>query len=158
ERATNDVDRAIAHLDGLRDRMCACPDDTCAAQVGGDHKIWARDHKALVVGSDEAASDAQVGRAVRIEVAYAACKKKKLGSAAERAIKKMVEFKNRMCLCPNRACADAVSDEMTKWSQQMAMNADQNARVSKEDSKAMESVAEEFTQCATKAMTAGMTP
>jgi len=83
---------------------------------------------------------------------FAGCKKK--GGAGE-AMAKMSEFKDKMCKCSDKACADKVTDEMTKWSQEMAKNADKDTKVSEEDTKKMQEVTEEFTKCATKAMTAG---
>jgi len=96
----------------------------------------------------------------KITIAFAAamalasfgCKKK--GGAGE-AMAKMGEFKDKMCKCSDKACADKVTDEMTKWSQEMAKTADKEAKVSEEDTKKMQEVTEEFTKCATKAMTAG---
>jgi hypothetical protein len=83
---------------------------------------------------------------------FGGCKKK--GGAGE-AMAKMGEFKDKMCKCSDKACADKVTDEMTKWSQEMAKTADKEAKVSEEDTKKMQEVTEEFTKCATKAMTAG---
>src|SRR5262245_19515413 len=83
---------------------------------------------------------------------FAGCKKK--GGAGE-AMAKMSEFKDKMCKCSDKACADKVTDEMTKWSQEMAKTADKEAKVSEEDTKKMQEVTEEFTKCATKAMTGG---
>src|SRR5262249_51382325 len=97
----------------------------------------------------------------KISIAFAAalalasfggCKKK--GGAGE-AMAKMGEFKDKMCKCSDKACADKVTEEMTKWSQEMAKTADKEAKVSEEDTKKMQEVTEEFTKCATKAMTAG---
>src|SRR5438132_10142877 len=50
------------------------------------------------------------------------CKKK--GAAGE-AMAKMDEFKTKMCACKEHdtKCAQAVTDDMTKWSQEMAKNA-----------------------------------
>jgi hypothetical protein len=82
---------------------------------------------------------------------FGGCKKK--GGAGE-AMAKMGEFKDKMCKCSDKACADKVTEEMTKWSQDMAKTADKEAKVSEEDTKKMQEVTEEFTKCATKAMTA----
>jgi hypothetical protein len=38
----------------------------------------------------------------------------------------MSEFKDKMCVCKDKACADKVVDEMTKWSSEMAKNADRD--------------------------------
>jgi len=155
--APNDLDPVIGELDGIRSRMCACADDTCAVTVGDQHKIWIREHKKLLVAEEDTATDAQIGRSIRLQAAYLNCKKK-FAPKPGNAIRKMIEFKDKMCRCVDKACADTVVDEMTKWSQEMAKNADRSARVTEEDTRKMSEVTEEFTKCATKAMTAGMTP
>jgi hypothetical protein len=44
-----------------------------------------------------------------------------LGSAtARRALKAMEEFRDRLCACKDAACAEEVSSDMTKWSQEMS--------------------------------------
>jgi len=152
----NAFDPVIHDLDGIRHRMCTCTNDSCATKVGDEHRAWMRTHKRLATGGDDAASDAQVGRALRLELAYAKCRKRFSGAA--QAMAKMEEFKDMMCACADKACADKVTDEMTKWSQEMAKDADRDARVSEEDTKRMQVIVEQFTECATKAMTAGMGP
>jgi hypothetical protein len=67
----------------------------------------------------------------------------------------MTEFKDVMCRCKNKACADKVTEEMTRWSQDMAKK--MSVRVSDDDMKKMEGITEEFTQCATRAMLGDLT-
>lgn len=89
-------------------------------------------------------------------VSFAGCKKK--GGASDN-IAKMSDFKDQMCKCTDKACADKVTEAMTKWGQDMAKEGgDKPAAVSEEDTKKMATVTEELTKCMTKAMTAGMTP
>lgn len=86
----------------------------------------------------------------------AGCKKK--GGAGD-AIAKMTDFKDQMCKCADKACADKVTEQMTKWGQDMAKEGgDKAAAISEDDTKKMAAVTEEMTKCMTKAMTAGMTP
>jgi hypothetical protein len=71
---------------------------------------------------------------------------------------KMGEFRDKMCVCSDKTCADAVTDEMTKWSVDLSKRIDKHARDAKpnEDQiKQMTSVTEEFSRCMTSAMTAG---
>src|SRR5258705_2869648 len=45
-------------------------------------------------------------------IAIAGCKKK---SGADGSIAKLEGFEKQMCACKDKACADRVQDEMTKW-------------------------------------------
>jgi hypothetical protein len=89
-------------------------------------------------------------------MSFAGCKKK--GGGADM-MGKMTEFKDAMCKCADKACADKVTADMTKWSADMAKEAgDKPVVPSEEDMKKMQPVSEEMTKCMTKAMMAGMTP
>jgi hypothetical protein len=89
-------------------------------------------------------------------MSVAGCKKK---SGAGDAIAKMTDFKDRMCKCADKACADKITEDMTKWGQDMAKEGgDKAGAISEDDTKKMAAVTEEMTKCMTKAMTAGMTP
>lgn len=151
----NGLDPVVGELDTIRSRMCACLDEGCAGKVSDQHKVWLRVHKRLAAAEDDTATDAQVGRTVRLEAAYKTCNKK-FGPGL--VLKRMVEFTDMMCKCADKACADQVTDAMTKWSIEMAKTADRDLQVSEEDTKKMQEVTEEFTKCATKAMTAGIGP
>jgi hypothetical protein len=88
-------------------------------------------------------------------LSFAGCKKKGGGDA----IAKMTDFKDQMCKCADKACAEKVTEAMTKWGQDMAKEGgDKEAKISEEDTKKMASVTEEMTKCMTKAMMAGATP
>ena len=86
-------------------------------------------------------------------VSFAGCKKH--GGTGD-AIAKMTDFKDKMCKCADKACADKVTEEMTKWGQEAAKaGADKQEKISEEETKKMASVTEEMTKCMTKAMMAG---
>lgn len=68
------------------------------------------------------------------------------------AVAKLSEFKERMCACKNKDCAQQVNDEMTKWSNAMAKEQAMKAP----DADATKQVSELATQmgdCMAKAMT-----
>jgi hypothetical protein len=89
-------------------------------------------------------------------MSFAGCKKK--GGASD-AIAKMTDFKDQMCKCADKACAEKVTEAMTKWGQDMAKEGgDKEAKISEDDTKKMASVTEEMTKCMTKAMMAGAMP
>jgi hypothetical protein len=86
-----------------------------------------------------------------------ACKKKGGGDAGE-AVAKMTEFKDEMCKCKDKACADKVQEGMTKWSTDMAAKAGDKKEPPKQDEammKKMTEVGTQYGECMTKAMSAG---
>jgi hypothetical protein len=89
-------------------------------------------------------------------MSFAGCKKK--GGAGD-AINKLTDFKDQMCKCADKACAEKVTEGMTKWGQDMAKEGgDKEAKISEDDTKKMAAVTEEMTKCMTKAMMAGAMP
>jgi hypothetical protein len=68
------------------------------------------------------------------------------------AMKKMSEFKDKMCACKDTACAQGVSDEMTKWSQEMAKEQQAPPRMTEDDTKHATAIGEEMSKCMQKAM------
>jgi hypothetical protein len=85
-------------------------------------------------------------------MSFAGCKKK--GSDA---VGKMNDFKEQMCKCTDKACADKVTEAMTKWGQDMAKEAgDKPVTPSEDDAKKLASITEDMTKCMTKAMGAAM--
>jgi hypothetical protein len=88
-------------------------------------------------------------------MSFAGCKKKAGGDM----MGKMTEFKDAMCKCADKACAEKVTADMTKWSTDMAKEAgDKPVVPSEEDMKKMAPISEEMGKCMSKAMMAGMTP
>ncbi len=88
-------------------------------------------------------------------VAATGCKKK--GGAAGEAIAKMEEFSKSMCDCKDKACADKVNADMTKWGTEMAKTAGA-AKEEKPDpelAKKSADVMTKYTECMTKLMMAG---
>jgi hypothetical protein len=89
-------------------------------------------------------------------LSFVGCKK---GGGAGDAIAKMTDFKDQMCKCADKACAEKVTEGMTKWGQEMAKEGgDKAAKVSEDDTKKMAAITEEMTKCMTKAMMAGGPP
>jgi outer membrane biosynthesis protein TonB len=82
------------------------------------------------------------------------CKKGK-GGAGE-AVAKMEEFQKKMCDCKDKACADKVNEEMTKWGTEMAKNAGKgDAKPDPEIAKKSADIMTKYTECMTKLMMAG---
>ena len=79
-------------------------------------------------------------------VSFAGCKKKGGGGDY---VAKMSEFRDQMCKCTDKACADKVSDSMSKMSKE---SGDKAAAISDDDAKKLEPINQEFAKCMTKAM------
>jgi len=77
-----------------------------------------------------------------------ACKKS--GGAGE-AIAKMTELKGKMCACKDKACADQVTADTTKWSAEHASG--EASKLSADDQKALAVVTDDMAKCMTKIMT-----
>ena len=87
-------------------------------------------------------------------LSFAGCKKK--GGASDVAAK-MGEFRDQMCKCTDKACADKVTESMAKWTQDNAKEgAKEAAKPSEEDMKKMTAISEEYSKCMQKVMTASM--
>ncbi len=76
----------------------------------------------------------------------------------------MASFKNDMCKCPDKACADQVQERMTKWATEMAQAAGDRVppRMSDDAAERMTAIGQEYGECMVKAMTpqtgSGATP
>lgn len=49
-------------------------------------------------------------------------------TSAQRALAAMAGFRDRMCKCTDRACANQVTEDMTRWGEEAARAADQPPR------------------------------
>ena len=65
---------------------------------------------------------------------------------------KMTSFKDRMCACKDKACADAISEDMNKWGAEMTKDPTMNLKVTEADAKRMATITEEFSKCMTNVM------
>ena len=77
-----------------------------------------------------------------------ACKK----SSGNEALGKIEGFSKSMCECKDKACADKVNDEYTKWGTEMAKSAkpEDASKVDAETTKKMTEAATKYTECYTK--------
>ncbi len=79
------------------------------------------------------------------------------GDSASSAVAKMEEFSKRMCDCKDKACADVVNEDMTKWGTEMARNAsyDYDERPDPDMARKSADIMTRYTECMTKLMMAG---
>ena len=78
-----------------------------------------------------------------------------LSASTRAAMKKMHEFADKMCACKDTTCAQAVSDEMTKWGQEMAQSMEEPPVMTEEDTKEATEIGERMGKCMQAAFGAG---
>ncbi|MBA2543030.1 MAG: hypothetical protein H0V17_25540 [Deltaproteobacteria bacterium] len=78
-------------------------------------------------------------------------------SGASGAVAMMEAFSDRMCGCKDKACADQVNEDMSKWGTDMAKNAGayDDERPDPELAKKSADIMTRYTECMTKLMMAG---
>jgi hypothetical protein len=74
------------------------------------------------------------------------------GSAATEALAMMRGFTDRMCQCADKACADRVQEDMTKWGTEAAKAADRDERPDPDMVKQAGEIMTRYTECMTKLM------
>lgn len=80
------------------------------------------------------------------------------GDRASEAVAKMEGFQKQMCDCKDKACADFVNEEMTKWGTEMARTAgagDYDERPDPDLARKSADIMTKYTECMTKLMMAG---
>jgi hypothetical protein len=80
------------------------------------------------------------------------------GTSAAASLQKMAELKDEMCKCKDAKCAQDVSEQMTKWSQEQAKNQKQPPKMSEADTKKAGEIGEALGKCMQEAMAATATP
>ncbi len=66
---------------------------------------------------------------------------------------KMTEFTDRMCACKDKACAEALSEEMNRWGTEVAKQPHMDEKVSDADAKRMADITDRFSKCMTALFT-----
>jgi hypothetical protein len=66
------------------------------------------------------------------------------------ALAKMCSFRDDMCSCKDKACADHVNEGFTNWMQDMAKNARTDHNSTEDEAKAMADSATQYQECYTK--------
>lgn len=70
-------------------------------------------------------------------------------------MKRMAQFKDQMCACKDATCAQQVSDDITKWSQEMTRAQREQPEMTEEDTKQAADIGEQMGKCMMSAMGAG---
>ncbi len=80
------------------------------------------------------------------------------GDSATSAVAMMEGFQKQMCDCKDKACADKVNEDMTKWGTEMARNAgahDYDERPDPDLARKSADIMTKYTECMTKLMMVG---
>jgi hypothetical protein len=154
-------ENAVVELEGFRDQMCGCKDKSgdrmiqksCADDVSGKMEAWRKDMKSKF-GEKETPPEALITRGDKAEKELRECKKAITAASgaaqAEMVVGDMVKFKDRMCACKDKACADGVTSDMQKWGVEQAKNTGEAP--TPETTKKLGELADALTDCQTKAM------
>jgi hypothetical protein len=89
--------------------------------------------------------------------AATACKRRS-GDGPDEGINAMVRFADLMCGCRDKACADKVQDEMTRWASQQAKQASPSDKISESEVKTLQEVMTRYSECMTKVMAGDVAP
>lgn len=77
-----------------------------------------------------------------------ACKKK--SNPFDKAFAAMGAFKDRMCGCKDRACAERVQEDLTRWSQENARTLDDRSKPREAELRQMQEVGTRYGECMAK--------
>jgi hypothetical protein len=158
-RVRDDWEQLLADAQSLQVKMCACPDADCAMDVGMQARARGLERKRSRFHEDAPRAEPPPDVAQQVETStkkLTECETKLGGSPMAVAIAKMQEFTSEMCACKDSACAQRVSDEMTKWGQSMAQSGrDMDMRPTEDETKQIADITKQMTDCMTKAMGVG---
>ena len=146
-------------LTKFRQRMCACSDGECSRHVFDALTTWSQNVAKLNKPMPKM-TDADNKKANSIGEEIGRCMKRATpagstassGTSAREAIAKMASFKDEMCSCTDTACAQRVSDDMARWSQEQAQQHGPAASMSPEETQQTTQLGEAMGKCMQRAM------
>jgi hypothetical protein len=71
-------------------------------------------------------------------------------NAGDKIISEFEGLKDRMCKCADKACADKVNEDTTKWMQKLAEGSEKDAKPTKEQDEKFDKLGDELKACAKK--------
>jgi hypothetical protein len=150
------IDQALGELGDLKDKMCKCEDRECAEKVHDEYNRLGDKYRDLFEKDKDVPKD-KLDKADELGKELKKCRreaKRKGKGSFEDALAKMTEFKDRICACADKPCAQKVTDDMTAWSQEMAKNAGDMKPddVSPDDAKKMAEISKRMGDCSMKVM------
>ena len=95
----------------MRDKVCACKDYDCARKLKDDFKSSPQSQEFEKAAKDLSPEDEE--KLEKIEDEIKECENKLAG---EQQLGALTQFKDRVCACTDKVCADKVLQEMSVWS------------------------------------------
>src|SRR5215470_5037913 len=89
---------------------------------------------------------ATIGLVFALAVTAGGCKKKNI---AGEALAKMTDFRDRMCACTDKPCADKLNTEYMEWANKTS-GGDKPTQMSEEDAKKITDVSLKYNECMSK--------
>jgi hypothetical protein len=143
DATTRDRDETARMLGEARDRV---RNDDLAADYAAGGPQRRRRRRALITGA--AAALAVIGGFATYKLTRPSASQR-----FEQVFAQFTGFETAMCKCTNKQCADSVMDGVNKWATTIAKEQPQkSSQPTEEQMKRMSTVAEQFGQCMTKAM------
>ena len=127
-------------LKGMKDKVCACADAKCAEKLKDDFKESPR--RKEIKKQMKALSEKDKEKIDAIEDEIKACESKLSGGEQ---LATMIEFKDKICACTNKECADKVTQEMTVWGKSHV-----DSKLSEGDMKKASEIGEAMGKCIAK--------
>lgn len=141
---------AMQQMTAFKDAMCTCKDAACASRVSDEMKAWSIE-QARSGYQPPRLSAAEQAQAAALGEQMSACMMAALTAGrtgdASTYIAKNVELKDRLCACKDLACAEAVSRELTAWSEEFVRNLPPGTTMSPADDRKMETIENELRAC-----------
>lgn len=106
-------------------------------------------------GSPDETMSLYLGRLALKKTAKSSSAAEPASTGLAEAMKKMRDYKEKMCSCADAACAQDVAEDMTRWSQAMAKDQKRPAKATEDDTKQMAEITKAMTDCMTRAMSGG---
>lgn len=119
--AGDPFDNALVDLEAFKTRMCACKDKPCADRIQADISAWRRAFSSRTGTAKPTTLQDARGKAIDKEVkacrqtAEAGTGSATAGDKIDAVIAKMAMFKDGVCACKDKPCAEKVKTELVAW-------------------------------------------
>ncbi|CAN5913224.1 hypothetical protein BH11MYX2_BH11MYX2_09450 [soil metagenome] len=143
-------DEIIGTMTTLRDQACACKDAECSRRASKAQADWGYGLAASMGGDPE--TDPSVDAALLpITAAFDACADAEVGTEA--VVARIAQFRDEVCACTDKACAQNESDQLNAWNVELAKRAPAASPPDETQMKAMTDASKAYADCAAKLMT-----
>jgi hypothetical protein len=133
----------IAEVTAMKDKTCACKDAACAKKLKEEFKESPR--RKELKKQIKALPDEDRDKIKAIDDEMEACDRKLGGGEM---IAALAQFKDKMCACQDKTCAEKVSQEMMVWAKS---HADDDSKPDTDTMKEATELSEQMSKCMMKA-------